>query len=52
MRFQDKIAVVTEAASGFGAAIVKCFAAEGASIVVAHFDETGGAAFPRGSKER
>jgi 3-oxoacyl-[acyl-carrier protein] reductase len=42
MRFQDKIAVVTGAASGFGAAIAKCFAAEGASVVVADVDETGG----------
>ena len=42
MRFQDKIAVVTGAASGFGAAIAKCFAAEGASVVVADLDEVGG----------
>ncbi len=42
MRFQDKIAVVTGAASGFGAAIAKCFAAEGASVVVADVDEGGG----------
>ena len=42
MRFQDKIAVVTGAASGFGAAIAKCFAAEGASVVVADVDEAGG----------
>jgi 3-oxoacyl-[acyl-carrier protein] reductase len=42
MRFQDKIAVVTGAASGFGAAIAKCFATEGASVVVADVDEAGG----------
>lgn len=42
MRFQNKIAVVTGAASGFGAAIAKCFAAEGASVVVADVDEAGG----------
>ena len=42
MRFQDKIAVVTGAAAGFGAAIAKCFAAEGASVVVADVDEAGG----------
>ncbi len=42
MRFPDKIAVVTGAASGFGAAIAKCFAAEGASVVVADVDEVGG----------
>jgi 3-oxoacyl-[acyl-carrier protein] reductase len=42
MRFQDKTAVVTGAASGFGAAIAKCFAAEGASVVVADVDEAAG----------
>jgi 3-oxoacyl-[acyl-carrier protein] reductase len=42
MRFRDKIAVVTGAASGFGAAIAKCFAAEGARVVVADVDEAGG----------
>ena len=42
MRFQDKIAVVTGAASGFGAAIARSFAAEGASLVVADVDEAGG----------
>ena len=44
MRFPDKIAVVTGAASGFGAAIAKCFAAEGASVVVADVAEYGGLA--------
>jgi 3-oxoacyl-[acyl-carrier protein] reductase len=42
MRFQDKIAIVTGAASGFGEAIAKCFAAEGAKVVVADIDEAGG----------
>ena len=42
MRFQDKTAVVTGAASGFGAAIAKGFAAEGASVVVADVDEAAG----------
>jgi 3-oxoacyl-[acyl-carrier protein] reductase len=42
VRFQNKIAVVTGAASGFGAAIARCFAADGARVVVADLDETGG----------
>ena len=39
MRFQNKIAVVTGAASGFGAAIARGFASEGASVVLADVDE-------------
>lgn len=35
MRLQGKIAIVTGAASGFGAAIARRFAAEGAAVVVA-----------------
>ncbi len=42
MRFQGKVVVVTGAASGFGAAIAKRFAGEGASIVVADINEAGG----------
>jgi 3-oxoacyl-[acyl-carrier protein] reductase len=42
MRFQDKIAVVTGSASGFGAAIAKCFASEGARVVVADLNELAG----------
>ena len=42
MRFQNKIAVVTGAASGFGEAIAKAFAVEGASVVLADVDEAGG----------
>ena len=33
MRLQDKIAIVTGAASGFGAGIARRFASEGASVV-------------------
>jgi 3-oxoacyl-[acyl-carrier protein] reductase len=39
MRFQDKIVAVTGAASGFGEAIARSFAEEGASVVLADVDE-------------
>lgn len=42
MRFRDKVAVVTGAASGFGEAIATRFAAEGAKVVAADIDESGG----------
>ena len=42
MRFQHKVVLVTGAASGFGAAIARRFAAEGAAVVVADIDEVGG----------
>ena len=35
MRLQDKVAIVTGAASGFGAGIARKFVAEGASVIVA-----------------
>lgn len=41
MRFQDRVAVVTGGASGFGEAISYRFAAEGASVVVADLDAEG-----------
>ncbi len=41
-RFQDKVVVVTGAASGFGEAIATRFAAEGARVVVADLDDAGG----------
>ena len=41
-RFQDKVAIVTGAASGFGEAIATRFAAEGARVVVADLDDAGG----------
>lgn len=40
-RFTDKVAVVTGAAGGFGEAIARRFADEGASVVVADVDEAG-----------
>jgi 3-oxoacyl-[acyl-carrier protein] reductase len=42
MRFSDKVAVVTGAASGFGEAIAVRFAAEGARVVVADIQADGG----------
>ena len=41
MRFQDRVAVGTGGASGFGEAISRRFAAEGASVVVADRDADG-----------
>ena len=43
-RLQNKIAVVTGGASGIGEGIVRRFCAEGATVLVADVDETGGAA--------
>ncbi len=40
-RFTGKVAVVTGAAGGFGEAIARRFADEGASVVVADVDESG-----------
>ena len=41
MRLKDKIAIVTGAASGFGAGIARRFAAEGARVVVNDLDAAG-----------
>ena len=40
-RFQDKRVIVTGGASGFGAAMARGFAAEGAKVLVADIDEEG-----------
>ena len=42
MQLQDKVAIVTGAASGFGEAIAKRFAAEGAKVVVDDINAAGG----------
>ena len=42
MRFDKKIVIVTGAASGFGEAIAKRFAAEGGKVLVADVDAAGG----------
>lgn len=43
MRLQDKVAIVTGAASGFGEGIAKRYAEEGAKIVVADINDKDGA---------
>ena len=43
MRLEEKIAIVTGAASGFGEGIARRFAAEGAKVVVADINEQGAA---------
>lgn len=43
MRLENKVAIVSGAGNGMGAAIAKLFAAEGASVVVADIFEEGGA---------
>ena len=43
MRLEDKTAIVTGAASGFGAAIARRFAAEGAKVLAVDLDNEGAA---------
>lgn len=47
MRLKGKVAVVTGGASGFGAGIVRRFAAEGARVIVADIDADKGAPLAR-----
>ena len=49
-RVQDKVAVVTGAASGIGAATAERFAAEGAKVVLCDIDAEGLAARGRASQ--
>jgi 3-oxoacyl-[acyl-carrier protein] reductase len=42
MQLKDKVAIITGAASGFGAAIAKRFAAEGAKVIVDDINAVGG----------
>lgn len=42
MRLKDKVAIITGAASGIGAATAEIFAREGAKVVVADFDQENG----------
>ena len=42
MQLQDKVAVVTGAASGFGEGIARRFAAEGAKVVLADLNDQAG----------
>ncbi len=44
MRLQDKVAIVTGAASGFGEGIARRFAAEGAKVVLADLNDPAGEA--------
>lgn len=51
MRFKDKVVVVTGGASGIGRATALAFAREGARVVVADLNETGGNETARLAKE-
>lgn len=44
MRLQDRVAIITGAASGIGRATAKRFAAEGAAVVIADINRAGGSA--------
>ena len=47
MRLKDKVAIVTGAASGFGAAIARTYVAHGAKVAIADINEAGAQALAR-----
>lgn len=47
MRLQDKVAIVTGAASGFGAAIARTYIAHGAKVAIADINEAGAQALAK-----
>lgn len=47
MRLKDKVAIVTGAASGFGAAIARTYVTEGAKVVIADINEAGAQALAK-----
>ena len=48
MRLKDKVAIITGAASGFGAEIARIYAREGAKVVIAALNEAGAQAVAAG----
>ncbi|MEI6114951.1 MAG: glucose 1-dehydrogenase [Burkholderiales bacterium] len=48
MRLKDKVAIITGAASGFGAEIARVYAREGAKVVIADLNEAGAQAVAAG----
>ena len=51
MRLEGKVAIITGAGSGMGRVAAELFAAEGAKVVVAEFDEAGGNATVKSVQE-
>ena len=52
MRLADKVAIVTGGASGMGLETVMRFAAEGARVVIADFNQEAGAAAERAGRSQ
>jgi glucose 1-dehydrogenase len=51
VQFRDKVVIVTGAGGGIGLATARCFADEGARVVIAEFDEQKGSAAERQLRE-